>query len=173
MEQLSMLWENDGARPLMPDVPPGMEIHKITDFENGIDMWLDVVQYGLSEKKEDENYYRCVMVGHENYDASYCFLLTENGFPVATSTLIFYPGKKHGYVHMVACRDEYRGRGIGTFLARFVVYLMKKEGMETADLETDDWRIPAIKTYLRAGFIPNIMSEDMNARWKKIYNALE
>ena len=168
-----MLWENDGTEAVMPDIPQGLEMHKITDFENGVEMWLDVVQYGLSEKREDENYYNCVMVGHENYDASYCYLLTNNGVPVATATVIFYPVRKHGYVHMVACRDDYRGRGIGTFLARLAVYLLKKNGMETADLDTDDWRVPAIKTYLRAGFSPLIASDEMSARWDSIFEKIK
>lgn len=173
MEQLSMSWKNDGTEAIMPDVPDGLELHKITDFPNGIDMWLDVVQYGLSEKKEDEAFYNCVMVGHENYDASYCYLLTENGISVATVTVIFYLYRKHGYIHMVACKNGFRGRGIGTFLSEFAVYLLKKKGMLTADLTTDDWRIPAIKTYLKVGFTPDITSGEMSERWENVLNIIK
>jgi hypothetical protein len=41
--------------------------------------------------------------------------------------------------------------------------------MQTAFLTTDDWRIPAIKSYIRAGFIPDLSTEDFKARWEKIY----
>ena len=48
------------------------------------------------------------------------------------------------------------------------------EGMETARLRTDDWRIPAIKTYLKIGFEPDLTSEpDYKERWEKIFEIIK
>ena len=70
---------------------------------------------------------------------------------------------------MVACRPESRGRGIGTLLNDIAVNVLKNEGMETAYLTTDDFRIPAIKSYLRCGFAPDLSTDDFKERWAKIY----
>ena len=45
--------------------------------------------------------------------------------------------------------------------------------MQTAYLTTDDWRIPAIKSYLRIGFTPDISTEDFKARWDEIFKIIE
>ena len=74
---------------------------------------------------------------------------------------------------MVACKPEFRGRRLGHLLNDIALYTLKKEGMETAHLTTDDWRIPAIKTYLKAGFTPDLESEpDFRERWDKIHSAI-
>ena len=35
-------------------------------------------------------------------------------------------------------------------------------------LKTDDWRLPAIKTYLKLGFIPFLFLPDMEGRWRDV-----
>ena len=73
---------------------------------------------------------------------------------------------------MVACAESARGRGYGTLLMQIASYVLKTEGMERARLTTDDWRIPAIKSYLRIGFTPDLSTEDFKARWEKIYEQI-
>ena len=65
-----------------------------------------------------------------------------------------------------------RGRGIGTYMNALSVWLLKTHGMKTAYLTTDDWRIPAIKSYLRAGFTPDLSTDDFRARWEKILSGI-
>lgn len=55
---------------------------------------------------------------------------------------------------MVCAAPWARGYGIGTALARLAVNELLERGMETAHLTTDDFRLPAIRTYLEAGFVP-------------------
>ena len=69
---------------------------------------------------------------------------------------------------MVACKPEFRGLGIGTRLNTEAVRTLFRAGMKTAYLTTDDFRIPAIKSYLRAGFYPDIKDEEHRARWEAI-----
>ncbi len=57
-------------------------------------------------------------------------------------------------------------------LNKVAVETLKNEGMETAYLTTDDWRIPAIKSYLRIGFEPDVSTEDFAMRWEKINEEL-
>ncbi len=40
------------------------------------------------------------------------------------------------------------------------------------NLCTDDWRLPAVKTYLNLGFEPEIIHESHPARWKAVFETL-
>lgn len=173
MEQLIMRWTNDGSPAIKPNPPDGLGLITLPEMKNGVEQWLDVVQYGLSDGRQGQDYYDIVMVGHENYDAQYCYLLNDGNKAVATVTVIFDAVKSDGYIHMVACREDYRGRGIGTYMNALSVYLLKAHGMRSAYLTTDDWRIPAIKSYLRAGFVPDVSTDDFALRWEKIISEIE
>ena len=73
---------------------------------------------------------------------------------------------------MVACKESARGKGYGTLLNNVALNVLKAEKMQTAYLTTDDWRIPAIKSYLRAEFMPDLSNDDFKERWKKIYEII-
>ena len=44
--------------------------------------------------------------------------------------------------------------------------------MKTAHLTTDDWRLPAIKTYLNVGFKPDVSDDEFKARWEKVFEQI-
>ena len=100
------------------------------------------------------------------------FFIVSDGEAAATLTVVCHPENMEGYIHMVACKEKFRGRGFGTLLNNLALKVLKDEGMETAYLTTDDWRIPAIKSYLRAGFVPVIPDGDMDARWKAVFEKI-
>lgn len=77
-----------------------------------------------------------------------------------------------GNVHMVGSNPEFRGRGLGFQVTLAVLHQMKAEGRTSAFLTTDDFRLPAIKTYLKLGFEPVIVHENQPERWKTIYGKL-
>lgn len=168
MEQLIMRWKNNGEPADALQIPENCRLVNFTELDGAVDKWLDIVQYGLSEGKQGEEFYHAVMVNHAHYEEDKCFFVLENEKPVATLTVICDYDKKEGYIHMVACCEAARGRGYGTLLNKVALKTLKNEGMETAYLTTDDWRIPAIKSYLRAGFEPDVSTDDFKARWKKI-----
>ena len=39
-------------------------------------------------------------------------------------------------------------------------------------LSTDDWRLPAIKVYLKLGYEPLLYADDMKGRWKAVCGKL-
>ena len=69
---------------------------------------------------------------------------------------------------MVATKTEARGKGIGNLMSFFAVKILKEKGMETVYITTDDFRIPAIKTYLKCGFYPDVSTDDFKLRWENI-----
>ena len=126
----------------------------------------------MSNGLKDEEYYKFAMFTYPTYDANYCFFVLYKGVPVATITTIFDYEKAHGYVHMVACKEGYRGLNIGNLLANIAEYNLKKAGMKTAHLTTDDWRLPAIKTYLNVGFKPDVSDDEFKERWEKVFEKI-
>ena len=169
MPQLKMHWTNDCKSAEKIQAPACCRIMNFTELDDATDKWLDIVQYGLSDGKKTKEFYYKVMTANATYSEERRFFVLENERAVATLAVLCDYEKKEGYIHMVACREDSRGKGYGTLLNRVAEYTLKKEGMQTAFLTTDDWRIPAIKSYIRAGFIPDLSTEDFKARWEKIY----
>ena len=168
MEQLIMHWKNDGKEVPALQIPENCRMVNFTQLDGAMDKWLDIVQYGLSEGKKDAEYYHAAMTSRSCYEENKCFFILENEKAVATITVICDYEKKEGYIHMVACREESRGKGYGTLLSKWALFILKKEGMESAYLTTDDWRIPAIKSYLGIGFVPDTSTQDFTERWNNI-----
>ena len=173
MEQLKMYWENDGTPAVIPTLPEGVTIKSFTELDGALEIWLDIVQYGLSDQKEGADYYKLCMTDLPAYTPDKCFFLLKDGTPAATLTVVCDYEKSHGLIHMVACKPDFRGLGFGTILNALGLYCLKAEGMKTAGLKTDDWRIPAIKGYLRIGFKPDTTTEpDYSDRWVEIYKVI-
>ena len=59
-----------------------------------------------------------------------------------------------GFVHWVATHPEHRGRGLAAALLNRVLEDFRDRGDRRARLETQPERLPAIRTYLRFGFVP-------------------
>ena len=81
--------------------------------------------------------------------------------------------KDVGYVHMVGVVAEHTGRKLGKWVSLAVLYYFRDNGFKCAMLDTDDFRIPAVKTYLNLGFIPVYVEEGQPERWRKIFEKLK
>jgi glycosyltransferase involved in cell wall biosynthesis/ribosomal protein S18 acetylase RimI-like enzyme len=72
-----------------------------------------------------------------------------------------------GYLHMVFVAPELRGRGLGRAISLAALHRLINAGVDTAILETDDWRLAAIRTYLKLGFEPDLAADGHDARWRR------
>jgi mycothiol synthase len=61
---------------------------------------------------------------------------------------------------------------LGATVCAAVVARLLSSGYTNIYLNTDDERYPAIKTYLKLGFRPVLLTADMAARWETICNRL-
>ena len=79
-----------------------------------------------------------------------------------------------GFVHWVATHPEHRGRGLAAALLGWVLEDFCERGDRRARLETQPERLPAIRTYLRFGFIPGYEADgtDQRAVWSEIFQKL-
>lgn len=76
---------------------------------------------------------------------------------------------KEGYLHMVCVLPEHRGKNLGYLLTLAVLHYFRDHGFQSCVLDTDDWRIPGIRSYLRLGFEPVYLDESHKERWQKVF----
>ena len=73
---------------------------------------------------------------------------------------------------MVCALPEQRGRGLGRLVTLATLHYMRDRGDTNVLLETDDFRIPAVRSYLGLGFVPVYLEDpasDHVARWSDVF----
>jgi mycothiol synthase len=99
----------------------------------------------------------------------------ESGLLVATCMAAHHPKDRHsfgGNLGWLACHSDYQGRGLGYTISAAVTRRLIEAGYRRIFLETDDFRLPAIKIYLKLGWVPLLFQEDMPARWQAVCKQL-
>lgn len=77
-----------------------------------------------------------------------------------------HPGA--GYVHWVGADPAHRGRGFGRLCTLATMHRFVALGCGHTVLDTDDFRIPAIRIYVGLGYRPEMTHENHPGRWAKI-----
>ena len=175
----SLKMYNFNPQPKGLTLPEGFKISKFKD-ESEIPEWVDICKDGLINAEKGAEIFRRELMeleGPDPYRDTY-FIETDNGEKIATITVV--PDMWHtgmGYIHMVACKDSYKGKGLGKFMADFALQKFVEMGKEKTFLLTGDSRHAALSTYIKAGYLPvNYIDEDgldMMDRWQKIVNVLK
>jgi mycothiol synthase len=78
-----------------------------------------------------------------------------------------------GYeVGWIAAHPDHSGRGLGRVVTAAATTRLVERGVSCIYLQTDDFRLPAIRTYLRLGFVPHLWSDGMAERWQAVCERL-
>lgn len=77
-----------------------------------------------------------------------------------------------GRLDWLAVAPEHRGIGLGYIVTAAATNRLIKMGYSNIYVTTDDYRLAAIKTFLKAGFVPNLYREGMAERWEKVCSLL-
>lgn len=99
----------------------------------------------------------------------------KTGKPAGTCSAWHNPSKTHpsgGELAWLGVHPSHRGRRLGKALCAAVINRFYEAGYARIYLNTDDFRLPAVKTYLELGFSPFIPSGGMKHRWGKIFKKL-
>jgi len=81
-----------------------------------------------------------------------------------------FPGS--GYLHWVGVHPDLRGLGLGAAVTVRVLQHFADSGCPDVVLETDDFRLSAVRLYLRLGFAPEIAHTSHADRWKAVLRSL-
>jgi len=156
-----------GPQPLPPLDLPGDVTLRVFEEAWGSAAWEHIVNtafgrgFSFNEKMRAEPAFRPERI----------LFLEQGGVPVAVAAA--WERKQWpagtGYLHYVAVLPEAQGRALGYWVSLACLHQMRREGNDRALLETQDQRLPAIKTYFRLGFSPDLTShESYPERWEKI-----
>jgi len=94
---------------------------------------------------------------------------------VATAMALHNPSERHplgGELGWVAADSEHKGKGLGYCVCAAATARFLDAGYSDLYLRTDDFRLPAIKTYLKLGWIPFLFAPDMDERWRSVCRQL-
>lgn len=106
-------------------------------------------------------------------DVPVTYVIDDGPKIIATASVRYterFPGA--GYVHWVGVDPAYRGRRLGTIVMTRVLRRFAEDGRDFSILETDDFRLPAIASYLGQGFVPHYTDGDHELRWSKVFEHL-
>jgi mycothiol synthase len=73
-----------------------------------------------------------------------------------------------GALAYLVVHPEHRGRHLGTMLAALVVQRLRAAEYEQIWVGVQGFRLPAIKTYLKLGFVPFLHQAGLAERWQRI-----
>jgi mycothiol synthase len=104
----------------------------------------------------------------------FCFVIHED-VPIGTACAWrrSLRGKLIGYIDMLAVLPEHTGHKLGKSLTVFLLHYFKARRMVSVMLDTDDFRLPAIKNYLNLGFVPVYAGENHRLRWQSVFEKLD
>jgi mycothiol synthase len=171
---LYMLWPRHRlAEPRGVEVPLGytLRTYAVGD-EAAYRQLLAVEHWSLTEVQWEDYMDRLLPNG--------LFLL----FHGASQTLVTTAGAVHnpragryyfpfgGELAYLVVHPAYRGRGLGQFASACVVRRLLAAGYECIRVGVQGFRLTAIKTYLKLGFVPFLHQEDLFGRWERICDRL-
>ena len=120
---------------------------------------------------------RASMMEKPQFEAAGLFFVTcaaENERAVASACAWRSPSAPPdmGHVHMVCALPEHRGKGLGRLVTLATLRYMRDRGDRAAQLQTDDFRLAAVRTYLALGFVPVYVEDEASdhvARWSEVF----
>ena len=129
--------------------------------------WLEICKDGLVGDKDGEDTFNSSFYGKPDFIDSDLYFIFDGGEPVATICGIYEKDSGHGYVHIVSVRKSARGKGLGDYINKIIIAHLSLYPCKIVYLKTDEWRVPAIRSYLKSGFLPVDCDDDMEGRWVK------
>ena len=99
----------------------------------------------------------------------------ESGEIVATAMGLHDHSADHpfgGELGWVAADPAHAGHGLGLAVCAAVTVRLIQAGYRAIHLYTEPWRLSALKTYLKLGYMPFLYQPGMAARWQTICEQL-
>jgi mycothiol synthase len=86
------------------------------------------------------------------------------------ATRFYFPGG--GELGYLVVAPDHRRQGLGVALIATAVRRLLQGGYRHIFLGVQEWRLPAIRAYLRVGFQPFIHAPGLAERWRSVFAAL-
>ena len=169
--QLRMVRPNLAGLPQV-EIPEGYEIRT---YQEGDDVhWANVISDSFGGERTAEDARRDIM-DRDVFDPEGLYFATYRGTPVGTTCAWKDTPDEIdvGIVHMVGVHSTHTGHKLGRCVTLSVLLYLRDHNFKCAKLGTDDFRLPAIKTYLNLGFLPVYVDVTQPDRWREIFRKLD
>lgn len=103
------------------------------------------------------------------------FVVEEDDAFLATASVLLEP-ENHpntGIVHWVGSHPDYRGQKLGLLVTLATLHEFLRQGLQDAILRTQEFRLPAIRTYQNLGFRPEHINPDDAETWQRVMKNIE
>ncbi len=93
----------------------------------------------------------------------------------ATACGLHNPDNKHPFgaeIGWVATDPRHRGQKLAYIASIAVIRRLQQAGYQRIYLKTDDYRLPALKTFLKLGLVPYLEEAGMAERWRRVCRKL-
>lgn len=166
------------VKPKLLDLPD-IELpadYNLRTFRKGDEIhWANIITDSFGGRARTAQDTRNEITDRDVFAPEGLFFVTHNDTPVGTATAWRQSVDESdiGYVHMVGVLGEHTGRKLGKWVSLAVLHYFRDNGFVCSMLDTDDFRLPAIKTYLNLGFVPVYVDKTHPERWKDIFKKME
>ena len=175
MEQLMMSRDNKEIPRIL--IPEGYYMRGYINNNGDGEAWCKCCIDGslgideISESAFENKMLKDKSVNPENI----FFIVSPSGEIAGTTTYQYTDVQDTGCIHMVAVQKNHQGKKLSLPIILYAVQKMLDDGVKKIILTTDDWRIPAIKTYLNAGFLPVVKPGDIDManRWTEVMKKIK
>ncbi len=108
------------------------------------------------------------------FDPSYLQIIWHGEEPVAAAAAWHRDegGERYGLIHWVGVLDGERGLGLGKAITLAALRRLRERGFRQAMLSTSPWRLAAVASYLRLGFVPWPSESAPQDVWDKVLEDL-
>jgi mycothiol synthase len=156
------------------ELPPGYTIRTSQDGDGP--HWGRIIRESFGMETIDDSHFERHMKSHPSFRPDRVFFICgPDGVPCGTASAFQFErfGPSTGYLHFVGVCPAHAGKRLGFAASLAALHRFRSDGFASAALQTDDFRLSAIKTYLRLGFVPVIVNENQTKRWDVVLGALE
>lgn len=167
--QLQMIWPRERLRArLTAKAPRGYELRTYQPGdEAGFFQLMELAGFGGWNQETLKPWLLKILP-----DGWFMIVHRRTGTIVATTMATHNPSELHpfgGELGWVAGHPAHAGKGLGAATCTAVTARFLRAGYRNIYLKTDDFRLPAIKTYLKIGFVPFFqVGPDHPARWQAL-----
>ena len=166
-----MLRANLEGLPIL-ELPQG---YQLRTFQDGDEVhWANIISDSFGGRKRTVQDTQNEITCRDVFVPDGLFFITHQDIPVGTACAWRQSIEEAaiGYVHMVGVVREHTGKKLGKWVSLAVLHYFRDKEFTCAILDTDDFRLPAIKTYLNLGFVPVFVDDTQDKRWEEILNTL-
>lgn len=172
---LILLYPNELLHfPTETQIPKGYYTRGFKDSDTSNYLKLLEIEGWKLNKEMFDDFFHSILP-----DGLYLVIEEESEEIVATAVALHNPKSSYytfpfgGDIGYVITHPNHRKKGLGLYVTALATNRLITAGYKSIRIVTNDHRLPALKTYLKLGFVPFLYASDMKNRWKEVYKKLE